>query len=123
MRLRKKQVAQTKTKLSPIIFAIVTWMVINILILALSILGGDTADLNNYIEITLWIISIAGVLSMRKWGAAFAIFSLSYTLSTSVGNLIYYLAVNPDLWPNALRFINVLIIIYLFKCIFDGKLK
>jgi len=121
--LRKKQVAQTKTKIPPLIYAIVAWMIINILILALSILGGDIADLNNWIEIALWIISIAGVLSMRKWGAAFAIFALSYTLSTSVSNLIYYLAINPNLWPNALRFINVPIIILLFKTVFDGKLK
>lgn len=119
----EKQVAQTKTKRSPIIYAITVWMIINILILALSILGGDIADLNNWIEISLWIISIAGVLSMRKWGAAFAIFALSYTLSTSVSKLIYYLAINPDLWPNALRLINIPIIIYLFKSIFDGKLK
>lgn len=115
--------ARTRTKIPPLFYTFVAWMTINILILALSILGGDTADLNNWIEIALWIVSIAGVLSMRKWGVAFAIFALSYTLSTSVSNLIYYLAINPNLWPNALRFINVPIIILLFKTIFDDKLK
>ena len=45
--------------------------------LSLSLLSGDTADLNNWIEIALWITSIAGVLSMSKWGIAFAIFTLS----------------------------------------------
>ncbi len=98
-------------------------MAINILILALSLLGGDTTDLNNYIEICLWAASIVGVLSMRKWGVAFAIFALSYTLAASVYNLIYFLSVNPNLWPNALRVINIPIVIYLFKKIFDGKLK
>lgn len=33
--------------------------------------------------------SIAGFLSMKKWGAAFATFTLCYTLSTSVNILIY----------------------------------
>jgi hypothetical protein len=123
LHLRKQKVVQTKTKPSPVIWAIVVWVILNIIIMALSLLGGDTADLNNYIEIALWTLSIAGVLSMRRWGAAFAIFTLSYTLAASVYNLIYFLSVNPNLWPNALRFINVAIIIYLFKTLFDGKLK
>lgn len=48
-----------------------------------SLLSGDTADLTTWIEIALWITSIAGVLSMKKWGFAFANLTLSYTLSTS----------------------------------------
>jgi hypothetical protein len=89
MTLRKKPMAQTETQRPPVIYPIVAWMILSIIIVTLSILSGDTADLNNWIEIALWITSIAGLLSMKKWGLAFAIFTLSYTLSTSMKNVIY----------------------------------
>ena len=82
-------------------------------------MSGDEEDLNNWIEIAFWAISIAGVFSMKKWGAAFATHTLCYTLSTSVGILIYY-----QIWLNAARvIINAAIIIYMFKNIFAGKFK
>jgi hypothetical protein len=100
-------------------YAIVAWMMLSIVIVTLSLLSGDTADLNNWIEIALWATSTAGLLSMRKWGAAFTIFVLVYTLSTSVGILIYY-----GVWINAVRVaVNVPIIVYLFKALFEGKFK
>ena len=68
----------------------VIWMIFNIMLLITLIASGDEEDLNNWIEIAFWIISIAGLLSMKKWGFAFAIFTLSYTLSTSMGIVIYY---------------------------------
>ena len=103
--------AQTKTQRPPVIYAIAAWMILSIIIVTLSLLSGDTADLNNWIEIALWITSIAGILSMKKWGFAFAVFTLSYTLSTSMGILIYY-----GIWINAIRvIINIPIIIYLFR--------
>ncbi len=99
-------------------------MILSLVIIILSLLGGDLADLNNYIEIALWLSSIAGILSMRKWGAALSIFTLSYTASTSMNNLIYYLAIDPDLWPNAVRVaINIPIIVYLFSGLFKAKFK
>jgi hypothetical protein len=52
----------------PVIYAIVAWMILSIIIVTLSLLSGDTADLNSWIEIAIWITSIAGVLSSRKWG-------------------------------------------------------
>lgn len=101
------------------VYPIVAWMFLNIVIMVLLLLGGDTADLNNYIEIGLWAISIVGVLSLRKWGFAFALFTLSYTLSTSVGIIIYY-----GIWANAIRVaVNIPIILYLFRIIFEGKTK
>ncbi len=110
---------KTETKRPPVIYVIAVWMVVSIMVLVLSLLSGDTADLNNWIEIVLWIISIAGVLSMRKWGVAFAIFTLSYTFSTSMGIVIYY-----QIWINAIRVVvNVPIIIYLFRELFGGKFK
>jgi len=106
------------TKHSPILFALVAWAVINILLMALLTLSGDVEDLNNYIEIAMWTISIPALLSGKKWGAAFAIVVLVYTLSTSVGILIYY-----QIWLNAIRLVNIPAAIYLFKALFDGKFK
>jgi hypothetical protein len=91
-------------------------MAINIVLMALLILGGDGADLNNWIELALWITAIPAVLSAKKWGFAFAIVVLAYTLSTSVGILIYY-----QIWLNALRLINIPIIIYLFRSLIQNK--
>jgi hypothetical protein len=109
---------QATTRL-PVLYAIAAWMVVNILLMALILLNGDVQDLNNYIEIALWTISIPALLSTKKWGVAFAIFVLIYTLSTSVGILIYY-----QVWLNAIRVaINIPTIIYLFKALFEGKFK
>jgi hypothetical protein len=114
-----KSMVQPKPKRTPVIYAIAVWMVVSIVVVTLSLLSGDTTDLNNYIEIVLWITSIAGVLSTRKWGIAFAIFTLSYTLSTSMGIVIYY-----QIWINAIRVaVNIPIIIYLFRELFKGTYK
>lgn len=110
---------QEKTKRSPVLFAIVVWMIVNILLMVTLIASGDAEDLNNWIEISFWVISIPAILSTKKWGVAFAIFVLIYTLSTSVGILIYY-----QIWLNAIRvIINLPIIIYLFNSFFHGKFK
>jgi hypothetical protein len=117
-------VAQKQAIPGMVLYAIVAWAVLNILLLASSIFGGDSRDLNNYIEIALWIAAIPALLSLRKWGLGFAIFTFTYTLSTSVGILIYYLASSPAVWPNIIRVIaNVPLIIYLFKAVFEGKTK
>jgi hypothetical protein len=59
------------------------------------------------------------LLSGKKWGAAFAIIVLVYTLSTSVGIIIYY-----QVWLNAIRVaINIPAAVYLFKLLFEGKIK
>jgi hypothetical protein len=105
-------------KRTPIIIALSIWAVINILLMALLILSGDVEDLNNYIEIALWTLTIPALFSGKKWGAAFAIAVLMYTLSTSVGILIYY-----QVWLNAVRLINIPAAILLFKALFDGKFK
>ena len=110
----EKPMTQT-TKRPAVMFAIAFWMAINIFLMITLIASGDWQDLNNWIEIALWAISIPAVLSMKKWGVAFAIFTLIYTLSTSMGILIYY-----QVWINALRvIINAAIIIYLFRRIFQ----
>jgi hypothetical protein len=101
------------------IYITVVWMAVNILLMVTLIVSGDQADLNNWIEIAFWALSIAGLLSMKKWGAAFAVFTLCYTLSTSMGILIYY-----QVWINALRVaVNIPLIVYLFQELFAGKFK
>jgi hypothetical protein len=110
---------QTILKRTPAMFAVAFWMAINIFLMITLIANGDVQDLNNYIEIALWATSIPALLSTKKWGAAFAIFTLIYTLSTSMGILIYY-----QVWINALRvIINAATIIYLFRMLFEGKFK
>ena len=99
-------------------YVIVFWMIINITLM-LMMLPDDFMDLNNWIELALWSSSIVGLLSMKKWGVAFVIFTLCYTLSTSVGILIYY-----QIWLNAVRvIINLPIIICMFRCIFAEKIS
>jgi hypothetical protein len=105
-------------KRTPIIIALTIWSIINIALMALLILSGDVQDINNYIEVALWTLTIPALLSGRKWGAAFAIAVLMYTLSTSVGILIYY-----QVWLNAVRLINIPAAILLFKALFDGKFR
>jgi hypothetical protein len=100
-------------------FVIAAWAVVNIILMVMIRLGGDIEDLNNYIELALWTISIPAVLSSKKWGLALVIIVLVYTLSTSVGILIYY-----QIWLNAVRVaINIPAMIHLFKVLFEGKIK
>jgi len=111
--------SEPKPERPAVTYVIVAWMAMNILLMLLLIVNGDEEDLNNWIEIALWTISIVGLLSMRKWGAAFATFTLCYTLSTSVGILIYY-----QVWLNDVRvIINVPAIVYMFRGIFAGKFR
>lgn len=106
------------TNQSKIVYLIVAWMIVNI-VLVISLLPNDYMDLNNWIELGLWIGSTGGLLSMRKWGAALALFTLIYTFSTSISILIYY-----QIWLNALRvIINSGVIVYMFKMMFAGKFR
>ena len=114
---------QNQKSLSPMLIGIAAWMVLNLALMALLIINGDVEDLNNWIEIALFTIAIPAVLSGKKWGFAFTIFVLAYTLSTSVGIVIYYSAVQPSVWLNALRFLNIPIAIYLFSALFKGRIR
>lgn len=100
---------------------LLAWMVVNasFMILELTVFG-DYKDLNNSIELTLWILSIIGLYLTKKWGAALTIFALCYTLSASTGNVIYY-----SLWAiNGPRIIiNTAAIIYMFRLIFKNKFR
>ncbi len=115
----EKIVIATKTQRSSLLYGIALWMALNIVLMVLIILNGDVEDLNNWIEIALWTSAIPALLSKRKWGIGFAIFTLTYTLSTSVEILIHY-----QVWLNTIRVaINIPLIIYLFKTLFAGKTR
>ena len=108
-------------KIPAAIYLVIVWAAINALFMVLELtVFGDSADLNNSIELILWIATVAGLVTMRKWGAAIATFTFSYTLSTSMGNVIYY-----SLWeingPRVL--LNAVIIIYLYRAISANKFK
>jgi len=106
-----------KSGRSSTIYLTVVWMAINVLLMLL-LLPGDYMDLNNWIELALWISSIIGLLSMRKWGVALTTFTLIYTFSISVSIIIYY-----QVWLNAIRvIINAILISYMFRRTFTEKL-
>jgi hypothetical protein len=85
-------------------------MTVNIMLM-LVMLPEDYMDLNNWIELGLWISSIVGLLSNNKWGTALALFTLIYTLSTSVSIIIYY-----QVGRNVVRvIINTALTGYMFK--------
>ena len=87
-------------------------MAVNVLLM-LMLLPDDYMDMNNWIELGLWISSIAGLVSSKKWGTALTVFTLIYTLSTSVSIVIYY-----QVWLNLVRVIvNSILTVYLFKLI------
>jgi hypothetical protein len=108
---------QNPLRRQPAFYAIAAWMAINILLMVMIIVSGDVEDLNNWIEIGLWVTAIPALLSTKKWGVAFALFVLIYTLSTSMGILIYY-----QVWLNAVRvIINAAAVAYLFNAIFKAQ--
>ena len=79
--------AQPVTKRSPLIFAIAFWMAINVFLMITLIANGDWQDLNNWIEIALWAISIPALLSMKKWGTCLRNIHLNLHLKHKHGHL------------------------------------
>jgi uncharacterized membrane protein (DUF2068 family) len=103
------------------------WMVLNLVLMALMI-PGDAEDLNNYVEVVLWVSSLVGLWLMKRWGAALAVTTLGVTLGTSMGNVFmaYYLDMLGELFApvNALRIVvNVVAVVYLFRCLFRGVFR
>jgi hypothetical protein len=109
------------------VYLIMLWMAINILLLIAMILR-HPEELNSFIEVMLWIPSIAGLWLMKKWGAALAVAVLCITLGISMGNLLLvYRSSTMQLTfvpVNTLRIIlNAAASAYLFKCIFANRFK
>ncbi len=111
---------ELKPKRSPAIFAVVAWMVINAIFMALELTAfGDAADLNNSILLILWAASIVGLLTMKKAGAAFATFTLVYAFSFNAFNLIYFTEVYVLNGTSAI--INGVAATYMFYAVFSQK--
>jgi len=111
-----------KPKRTSVTFAIVAWMLVNAVFMALELtVFNDAADLNNSILLILWIISIAGLMSMRKIGAAITLFTLIYAFSFNAFNVIYYPEVIVLNGTSAI--INAVAIVYMFTSIFQNKFK
>jgi len=109
------------------VYAVLAWMILNVILFAMMI-PSDAADLNNYIEVVLWVCSIAGLLLGKRWGGALAITVLGVTLGTSMGNVLmaYYTGTLGLLFApvNALRIVaNAVAIAYLFRCVFRGDFR
>jgi hypothetical protein len=118
-------VATEKPRRTIGIYLLLAWMVGNVAIFLL-LIPGDSTDINNYVELVLWVGSAAGLLTMKKAGAALAVAVLCVTLGTSMGIVLlaYYngLMMEPVAYINALRIVvNAVGAAYLFKLIFANK--
>ncbi len=89
--------SETKPKRTPAVYAIVVWMVINAVFMALEVtVFNDATDLNNSILLVLWVASTAGLLLMKKYGAAIATFTLIYAFSFNAFNVIYFWSIRVE---------------------------
>lgn len=117
-----KAMTNQKSKRSPAIYAISAWMIINAIFFLLEItILNDSADLNNSISLVLFVLSIIGLLSMRKIGAAFTTFTLTYAFSFNAFNVIYF----PEtrVLNGASAILNAIAIAFMFKGIFSGRFR
>jgi hypothetical protein len=73
------------------IYAIIFWMIINIIFMVLELtVFNDAADLNNSILLILWVVSTVSLLFVKKYGPTIAVFTLIYAFSFNAFNLIYF---------------------------------
>ncbi len=113
------KIAENKRPLG--IYAVLAWMIFNAIFYALELtIFNDAADLNNSIMLVLWVLSITGLISMRKIGAAIATSTLIYALAFNTFNVIYY---SVYLLNGASLIINIIAAIYMFRIIFANKFK
>jgi hypothetical protein len=112
-----------KSNRTPAILAILIWMIINVVFMVLELtFFGDAADLNNSILLVLWTLSIVGLISMKKLGAAVVTFTLIYAFSSNSFNLVYFF-VHVFLLNGLSAIINAVAIVCMFQCIFKNKFK
>jgi hypothetical protein len=105
------------TEKSVAIYAVLVWMIVNVVFYALELtVFNDAADLNNSIMLLLWVVSTFGLVLMKKWGAALAAFTLTYAFAFNVFNVIYY---QIYLLNGISATINAVAVAYLFKTMFE----
>ena len=80
----------------------------------------DAVDPNNSILLILWIASIAGLVLMRKAGAAIATFTLIYAFAFNAFNVLYY---SIYLLNGTSAIINAVATVYMFISIFSNRYK
>jgi hypothetical protein len=101
------------------IYAVLAWMIFNAIFYSVELtILNDSADLNNSIMLVMWVLSIIGLISMRKIGAAIATSTLIYALSFNTFNVIYY---SIYLLNGTGLIINIIAAIYMFRIIFANK--
>jgi hypothetical protein len=106
----------------PTTYAVVVWMIINAIFFSIEVtVLNDVADLNNSILLALFILSIIGLLSMKKAGAAITLFTLIYAFSFKSFNVLYF----PDfrLLNGISAIVNLAAIVYMFVSIFQSKYR
>jgi hypothetical protein len=90
-RLKRFIHVRKKLKGASATYAIVVWMLINVVFMALELtVFNDAADPNNSILLVLWVVSAASLLFIRKYGVAIAVFTLIYAFSFNAFNLLYF---------------------------------
>jgi hypothetical protein len=73
------------------IIAIMVWLAINAVFMALEVtVFNDAADPNNSILLVLSIASIIGLVFAGKYGVALTTFTLTYAFSFNAFNLLYF---------------------------------
>jgi carbon starvation protein CstA len=103
------------------LYAILVWMIINAIFMLLEVTAfNDAVDPNNSILLILWIASIAGLVLMRKAGAAIATFTLIYAFAFNAFNVLYY---SIYLLNGTSAIINAVAIVYMFISIFSNRYK
>ncbi|MCW4045066.1 MAG: hypothetical protein NWE94_06065 [Candidatus Bathyarchaeota archaeon] len=109
------------------IYLIVLWMTVNIGMLTYMMLT-HPEEPNNFIEMALWLPSIAGLWLMKKWGAALSTATLGITLGISLGHLLLAYNSSPAQLifapVNVLRIaLNAAAFAYLSRSIFANKFR
>jgi len=103
------------------LYAILVWMIINAIFMLLEVTAfNDAMDPNNSILLILWIASIAGLVLMRKAGAAIATFTLIYAFAFNAFNVLYY---SIYLLNGTSAIINAVATVYMFISIFSNRYK
>ena len=96
-------------------------MIINAIFMLLEVTAfNDAVDPNNSILLILWIASIAGLVLMRKAGAAIATFTLIYAFAFNAFNVLYY---SIYLLNGTSAIINAVATVYMFISIFSNRYK
>ncbi len=114
---------ENKPRRSPAIYAILVWMAFNVVFMILEVTAfGDAADLNDWIIMILMAVSIVGLFGMKRFGAAFAAFSLTYAFSFNAFNVIYFYPFSTVLNGSS-AVINAVAIVYVFKSILGNRFR